>query len=596
MRIISVFNLSWLVLGVVFCFSNLAQAQTSAFTYQGKLTDLSAPANGVYDFTFRLYDGSGQIGTDAVVDDVTVTNGIFTVILDFGAPAFSGGGPRSIEIGVRPGASTGEFTFLTPRQELTSAPFAIKTLNAASADALSASCALCLSDAQIQSIDGSKVTGTVANAATANSVSGVVPIANGGTGSSTKNFVDLSTNQNIIGNKTFSQTASFTGASITSLTSSGSATFNGSVAFNNADPISVSGTMNVGGSVNADQLSASELSISGILSGNVVNTQTNFNVGGTRVLQATDEYLLLGRDITVGPGLTRATAIGNGTQVHRSDSIVLGTTPSFGGFSIPNTFVGVGVSSPSTKLDVGGQVLIRNGIANSIIGGGLRGLLNVVQTGSGDANFYMQGAGGGRGINFAATALNLGSDARLIISHYDGTTYQNRFTLSPLGDVGIGTITPMAKLDVAGTVRVGTIGIAGVTAVCFDASLVLSACSSSGRYKTKINSFTSGLDLVRRLQPVSFNWKADNKADMGLIAEEVAEVDAGLVTHNDKGEVEGVKYDRIGVVLINAVKEQQAQIEEHQKLIEQQQKQIDALKKLVCSQNTTAEICKQQEK
>ena len=61
--------------------------------------------------------------------------------------------------------------------------------------------------AWITSLDGSKISGRVANAATADSatsLTGVLPIANGGTGSGVQNFVDLSTNQTINGNKTFS--------------------------------------------------------------------------------------------------------------------------------------------------------------------------------------------------------------------------------------------------------------------------------------------------------------------------------------------------------------------------------------------------------
>jgi hypothetical protein len=63
--------------------------------------------------------------------------------------------------------------------------------------------------------------------------------------------------------------------------------------------------------------------------------------------------------------------------------------------------------------------------------------------------------------------------------------------------------------------------------------------------------------------------------DFGLIAEEVAEVDPLLVTYNKHGQIEGVKYERLGVVLINAIKEQQAQIEELRRLVstlEQQNK------------------------
>ena len=115
---------------------------------------------------------------------------------------------------------------------------------------------------------------------------------------------------------------------------------------------------------------------------------------------------------------------------------------------------------------------------------------------------------------------------------------------------------------------------------------------SSIRYKENINNFPHGLDLIRRLRPVSFNWKEGGMADMGLIAEEVAKEEPLLASYDEKGEVEGVKYDRVGVVLINAVKEQQAQIEKQQKLIESQQQQIDSLKKLVCATNPAAAICK----
>lgn len=87
--------------------------------------------------------------------------------------------------------------------------------------------------------------------------------------------------------------------------------------------------------------------------------------------------------------------------------------------------------------------------------------------------------------------------------------------------------------------------------------------------------------------------------DLGLGAEDVANVEPLLVTYNNKGEVEGVKYDRVGVVLVNAVKEQQTQIESlerqsqsQQKQIGEQRKLIEALRVFVCSQNPTAEICK----
>jgi hypothetical protein len=98
----------------------------SGFTYQGQLKVSGAPANGQFDFVFKLYDASAagvQVGSTITREDVLVANGLFTTKLDFGASAF-GGGARWLDIAVRPGPSTGAVTPLTPRQELTPAPYA----------------------------------------------------------------------------------------------------------------------------------------------------------------------------------------------------------------------------------------------------------------------------------------------------------------------------------------------------------------------------------------------------------------------------------------------------------------------------------------
>jgi hypothetical protein len=73
--------------------------------------------------------------------------------------------------------------------------------------------------------------------------------------------------------------------------------------------------------------------------------------------------------------------------------------------------------------------------------------------------------------------------------------------------------------------------------------------------------------------------------DVGLAAEEVAKIEPLFTTYNDKGEVEGVKYDRITIALVNAIKQQQ-------EMITNQQAQIDSLKKLVCLDRPDADICK----
>jgi hypothetical protein len=120
-----------LVLGLALLAAGAALAQPvgTAFTYQGRLADAGAPASGPYDLSFALYDaesGGGQVGTTVAMEDVLVSEGLFTLSLDFGAGAFDGD-KRWLEIGVRPGASTGAFTTLGQRQELTPTPNAINS-------------------------------------------------------------------------------------------------------------------------------------------------------------------------------------------------------------------------------------------------------------------------------------------------------------------------------------------------------------------------------------------------------------------------------------------------------------------------------------
>jgi hypothetical protein len=103
----------------------------TAFTYQGRLKSAGQPASGNYDLRFALYDaasGNGLIGSPLTNSPVTVTNGNFTALLDFGA-VFAGDA-RWLEIGVRTNGSSDPFAISSARQQLTPSPYA---LNASSA-------------------------------------------------------------------------------------------------------------------------------------------------------------------------------------------------------------------------------------------------------------------------------------------------------------------------------------------------------------------------------------------------------------------------------------------------------------------------------
>src|SRR5258708_7971209 len=103
-----------------------AYAQGTAFTYQGLLNDSGGPANGIYDFRFRLFRdsfGNTQSGPTVLTNGVTLTNGLFTVAINFGPNVFTGTN-YWLEVDVRTNGA-GSYVNLAPLQALTPAPYAV---------------------------------------------------------------------------------------------------------------------------------------------------------------------------------------------------------------------------------------------------------------------------------------------------------------------------------------------------------------------------------------------------------------------------------------------------------------------------------------
>lgn len=98
-----------------------AFALSNTFSYQGSLQDAGLPANGSYDLQFALQTQAGvPVGAAVLRDDVILSQGVFTVELDFGTAITSG--DFQLQIGVRPGASVGAFTALTPATKINPTP------------------------------------------------------------------------------------------------------------------------------------------------------------------------------------------------------------------------------------------------------------------------------------------------------------------------------------------------------------------------------------------------------------------------------------------------------------------------------------------
>ena len=121
----------------------------TAFTYQGRIEENGVPANGLHDFQFRLYDdllaANQTAGTGVVSRTAVVTNGLFSVDIDFGPTPFDGNA-RFLEVRVKLTGAAGGFTLLDPLQALTVVPQAIFAMKAGSA--LTASSAITATTAQ----------------------------------------------------------------------------------------------------------------------------------------------------------------------------------------------------------------------------------------------------------------------------------------------------------------------------------------------------------------------------------------------------------------------------------------------------------------
>jgi hypothetical protein len=569
-------------------FTGSANAQTTAFTYQGKLTDSGAVANATYDMQFKLFDAvanGNQVGATLTNATVPVANGIFMLPLDFGAAAFPGA-DRFVEVSVRLAGTGAAYTTLTPRQQVTSTPYAVQALNAMNAttagNLTTAGSANFIQNSTTQqttsnfNISGD---GRIGGALTANSVNAITQfnlgdvriLSNAGTnnlfvGTNAGAANTTQTDNTFVGagagqhngtgdTKNLALRNTFVGSNAGNSNTTGQAnSFFGAEAgeanltgVDNSFFGSVAGRSNTTGESNSFFGAAAGLmntvGFGNTFFGNGAGANTTqgnnnsfFGAGAGNNNTTGSNNTLIGEDADVpaSSNLNFATAIGAGAFVTASNSIVLGRTT---GSTFDN--VGIGTPAPSFKLHVvdAGNVALR--VQTDTAGGTV-------------ASF------GGNG-DFQVDAANVPG---------------GRFIVLQNGNVGIGTATPQAKLDVNGIIRVASFGTAGSTQLCVNSLNQIASCGSSLRYKTRIAPFATGLQLIKQLQPITFDWKQSGRHDVGFGAEDVARLNPLFVTYKD-GQVEGVKYDRFSTLFVNAFKEQAAQIEAQQQFINTQESEID---------------------
>jgi hypothetical protein len=203
--------------------------------------------------------------------------------------------------------------------------------------------------------------------------------------------------------------------------------------------------------------------------------------------------------------------------------------------------VGIGTTNPQAKLHV---------TESAILGGHLNvGLSNEIWSDANDLYFNYRG-------NAAITYFwnNEGSDGEAIM------------TLRNNGNVGIGTTKPEYALDVAGKIQGEVVS------------------PSDQRHKQNIQTLKNAFAKLAQLRGVSFEWKnkemQDANMSIGLLAQEVEKVLPELVFTDNEG-YKSIAYSKLTAVLVEAMKEQQAVMDQESMTITEQHYKINFLESMM---------------
>ena len=569
----------------------------TAFTYQGHLYDANEIANGQYDFQFKLFDFadtnpnvSAQQGSTVDIDELDVVDGYFTAELNFGSDVFDGD-KRWLQIAVRPGQDPGEYTVLTPRQEITPVPYALQTRGMFVNDDGNVTIGSSAVVTQKLNVVGhTYISGSLGLGASTPvqklDVRGNVHISNNvGIGTPTPAY-DL----DVVGTANVDEIR-LGGVSRTSWPVGGDSswTVSGSDMYS-----SVSGDVGIGTSSPEEKLhvyesgssvyvkAESDSGVSFFVADGSTNSGIIMREGGANKASmywhGSGDYLRIGeyadpklafkdgkvgigtvapvkelhvagdirldayKSISFGSDITRVVESMGDLWMQASDDLYLQPNDDIR-MDIDTLFVdgshdrvGIGTTTPTAKLNIAGPNTVD--ALHVVVDGSPR----LVVENDGDV---------GIGIYNPTEEL-----------HVIGDTYIS-------GSLGVGaTPTPVYRLNVSGAVRADTL-VANDDVIVYDMdstsgdgyevriySNKLYKNTSSARYKDDIQPLADDFYKILSAEPKSFINKASGNRGIGFIAEEFDQIGlSNLVIYKD-GQPDALKYDLVSLYLLEVLKEQ----------------------------------------
>ncbi len=552
----------------------------TAFTYQGRLIVGAGVANGSYDLRFVLYTaetGGSQVGSILTNTTVPIVAGLFSTVVDLGPGVFNGAAGW-LEIAVRP-SGVGSFTTLDPRQPLPPVPNSIYATQAGNAALLNGQVASTYapdsgSPAYVAKA-GDTMTGPL-----------IVPVNGLGAGA---NQLTLSGGNVGVG----------TGAPSEKLDVAGNINYSGQLTrLDVAD--------NWEATVRAADFRLGHSLRHGLTPGRaLVDFTDRLCVNFAADWASTCIYggVVVDPDGsnggTLNPGLSFGQSSGEGVASKRTAGgnqygldFYQNSQPRLSIIAGGN--VGIGTTAPTEKLEVAGAI---------------------TSTGTGATPSI-------RLKNTAATEWRITSylDDKLLF--WNGT---NRMAITKDGKVGINTTAPAFTLDVDGSLRGADVIATGIFRWARDGGYLNLGLmspyavwsSSDARLKREVQPITNAVKAVQQLRGVSYHWNdaglkhltreieeqwksasgkpeddrklwAEKRAERyqelakiqrGFIAQEVERVFPEWVSTDPQTGLKQIDTHAIDAVLVNAIKEQQDQLDAQQRRISALEERLQALEK-----------------
>lgn len=538
---------------VVMSLATIGRAQSSSgFSYQGVLKQSGEPVTGTVDATFRLFDaavGGAQRGVDVVVPGIVVTDGLFEVALDFGFAALAGG-----DVFLEVEVTSPNSALLAPRQPIRSVPFASQAAGAIKeADGSVTFLRESTSGEALSSVDpNGRLFGTDVVARTPDSSSSS-PLLSAEGPFPVLQMIDSDTGVAVFG-----------------------------VVVNNDDPASRLTWLQF---ATADGYTFTSDDGNGN-SPTLLTLQPGFGRVGIGEVSSPLSKLHL-RNLGAGPGLSTY-LFQDDMIIEDSDavlSLVSDAGGSFGSHLLFREIQPDGSGNPSTTWSIGRKVGTFNGRTLQFRFGESA---NYSQNDDGLISFNPTGSIG-IGLEQPTAALHVqraianivleatSGRAEVEFVDGDGTRFEMRtgFGGLSIGAFGTGGSVPTAfEIQTFDSNRFGYVAVGPASA---SQRLTLPNVNGAGgrglanawntyssiRYKEDVRTLADPIERLQELRGVSFAWKEDHGEgrDIGFIAEEIAEVLPEVVSRDSDGVIMGFDYGRVVPLAVEAIKEQQGEIE-----------------------------------